>query len=213
MRILKIIVSIIKAMVNHPIKQISIAVTGHRFIPNDARLDQSIRKIFETFLNEHLDADFILYSPLAEGSDQIAARIASEYDRFDLHVPLPMNPEEYLKDFHTKNGRKTFFHLFSSAAEVHHLDIEGDHQASYRALGQYLINHSDILLAVWNGVFNQKIGGTGDVVRIATHAHKPVYWIYCPNQKIGELNTLEDQKQIGDIEILNSKFLGQFQQV
>ena len=194
-------------MVNHPTNHISIAVTGHRFIPNDGRLDQSIRKIFETFLNEHLDADFILYSPLAEGSDQIAARIASEFDRFELHVPLPMNIKEYLEDFHTENGRETFFQLFSSASVVHHLDTEDDHQASYRALGQYLVNHSDILLAVWNGVYNQKMGGTSDVIRIATHAQKPVYWIYCSNEKPGEVNSLQDQKQIGDIEILNPKYL------
>ncbi len=33
-------------------------------------------------------------------------------------------------------------------------------------------------MAIWNGIYTSKIGGSGEVVKMAINAKKPVYWIY-----------------------------------
>jgi hypothetical protein len=180
----------------------SVAVTGHRHIPDDSRLEKSIRQILETLIKKDINYRFLLYSALAEGSDQLIARIALKYQQFELHVPLPMDPKIYLQDFYSEKGKSVFRELSAAAAKVFILSTKGDHQEPYLNLAYYLATHADILIALWNGVTNHGVGGTSDVIRISSDLQKPIYWIYCPNQKTGEVNLAVRNKQIGDIEIL-----------
>ena len=181
---------------------IHIAVTGHRFIPDDLDLHYAIRHVLCEILEAEKTQDVVLFSALAEGSDQLVAKTAQEFKDIKLQVPLPMAVEAYLEDFATEDGRTSFENLISTAAKVINLSSSGNHQDSYATLGNYLVNHADVLLALWNGVYNHKKGGTGEVVRAALQAGKPVYWIYCPNGKLDSKNILEGHKQIGDLEIL-----------
>ena len=45
-------------------------------------------------------------------------------------------------------------------------------------LGEYLVNEWDCLLAIWNGIYTNTIGDSGEVVKMAVNAKKSVYWIY-----------------------------------
>lgn len=189
-------------MTNHQTQNLKIAVTGHRYIPDNVTLHQSIREILVNFLKTHPDHTFALLSPLAEGSDQLAARIAIDLKPFQLQVPLPMEVDEYLRGFNSKDSQAAFHQLLALADKVYQLPHQENHKDAYHALGQYLIHNSDMLLAIWNGVHTKEVGGTSDVVRIASAAHKPIYWVYCPNLKPGETNNLQGLKQIGDLEIL-----------
>lgn len=180
----------------------NIAVTGHRFIPDELNLHYAIRQVLRDILKQYGTKTIYLYSALAEGSDQLVAKLAQEITEMKLLVPLPMEVKEYLADFATKAGRTSFQKLFSTADKVIDMRTTGDHQDSYEALGYYLANQADILLALWNGVYNQKKGGTSEVVKAALQARKPVYWIYCPNEKVGAKNIFEGHKRIGDFEII-----------
>ena len=180
-----------------------IAVTGHRFIPNSAELEKTIRIVLETQIKIHSGKIINLYSALAEGSDQLVAKIAAEYSSISLWVPLPMNTDEYIKDFSTQISQTSFTELLSSAAKTINLSANSDHQRPYERLGHFLVNQSDVLIALWDGFDNQKKGGTSDVVRLALNAGKPVYWIYCPNLNISGQYNLNQQKHIGHLELLN----------
>lgn len=179
-----------------------IAVTGHRFISDEINFHHVIRQVLQDILKLHDMRDIYLYSALAEGSDQLVARISQEFEEIQLRVPLPMPEEEYLADFATEDGKAGFQKLLSTAIDVINLSSPGDCQDSYEALGDYLVNHADVLMALWNGVYNHKKGGTSEVVKAALQAGKPVYWIYCPNEKSDAKNIFESRKQIGDHEIL-----------
>ena len=189
-------------MENQQSKSLHIAVTGHRYLPPDHCLHQSIRQVLRNIHLEHENKNIYLYSALAEGADQLVAKIALEFKDVKLYVPLPLPAEAYLGDFYSEDGKESFAKMMASANEVFLLSPQGNHQDAYQALGEYLVMQADILLAVWNGVFNHKKGGTSEVIRAALIAKKLVYWIYCKNEKPGEINSLEGIKQIGAIEIL-----------
>ena len=185
-------------------KPLHIAVTGHRFIPKGTTsLPDAIRQVFQDILSNHDETPIILHSALAEGSDQLVATIALEFPEIKIHVPLPKPEVDYLIDFDSDEGRNDFRKLILSADLVTQLNNPKKPQNAYQALGDYLVQQADLLLAVWNGGFNQKGGGTGEVVRSALAVGRPVYWIYSPNLKPGENNPFTHQKQIGDIEFLN----------
>jgi hypothetical protein len=179
-----------------------IAVTGHRFIPDTNELHRSIRQVLHDILVCHARKAFFLYSALAEGSDQLVARIALEFPKIALHVPLPKPEVDYLKDFASDVSRENFQTLLTSAVKVIPLSHISTELNAYNELGKYLIHQGDIMIALWNGVYNDKTGGTSEVIRGALKAKKPVYWLYCPNQAVGADNSLEEQKQIGELEIL-----------
>lgn len=180
-----------------------IAVTGHRFIPHAEALETSIQSVFELLLASHTTPAIYLYSALAEGADQLVARIAQNYLRITLWVPLPLEIDAYLKDFSNQTSRRACLDLLSTAGKIINLPpINGD-QNPYETLGHYLVDQADVLIALWDGVYNDKKGGTGDVVLLARQAGKPVYWIYCPNLSSSNSNNLKTHKKIGDLEIIS----------
>jgi hypothetical protein len=179
----------------------NISVTGHRFIPEDGKLKEAIRQVLDQICKAHKETELVLYSALAEGSDQLVAEIALEMQGTQLCVPLPKPVETYLKDFYSATGEKRFRKLLDAAHNVIPLS-NPEMKDAYEVLGEFLVGQADILIAVWNGTYNHKKGGTGEVVQAALAAEKPIYWIYCPNNKPGERNTFEENKQIGEVEIL-----------
>lgn len=185
-------------------RPVKIAVTGHRLIKYDVQLLLSIRQVLQEINKEHRNSEILLYSALAEGCDQLVAEIALEFKNIRLNVPLPMEIGDYLKDFNSDKAQEKFQELMSRAYRVELLPASKTHQEAYHNLGVYLVEHADVILAVWNGEFNQKIGGTSDVVQTALTAGKKVYWIFCPNEAPDANNSVMMYKEIGEVEKLGS---------
>jgi hypothetical protein len=55
------------------------------------------------------------------------------------------------------------------------LGIERDH--AHSEVGRWIVRHSDILVALWNGAPAQGLGGTGDTVRRSLDRGLPVIWL------------------------------------
>jgi hypothetical protein len=143
---------------------------------------------------------------LAEGSDQLVAKTALSYQGIKLIAPLPLSEEEYLKGFTSDIGRESFRELIQSAEEVFTLPEQVNHPTAYDALGDYLLDHCEVLLALWNGQYSLRKGGTGEVVKKALKKEKIIYWIYTGkgNEEREVRGVL--QKDIGDIEILGISY-------
>ena len=181
---------------------IRIAVTGHRSIDTYNELTTSIQEVLAQIIQDHPGADYQLLSALAEGSDQFVARIAQKYQEIKLIVPLPLPEEKYLFDFETEIGRKRFHQLLKIADQVIPLTQNSDHDFAYDYLGSYLVDHCCVLIAIWNGEYSGKRGGTGEVVKKALNAGKPVYWIYSDNLRGNAVNSLSKLKRSGEIQVL-----------
>jgi len=179
-----------------------IAVTGHRLLSHSDKLSDSIRLVLDRIIQEHLDTNFYLFCALAEGGDQLVAKTALSYQGIKLIALLPVPEEEYLMGFTSDIGREYFRELIQSAEEVVTLPDQVDQPTAYEALGDYLLDHCEVLLALWNGQYSLKKGGTGEVVKKALDKRKIIYWIYADNgSELGEVQG-GLHKDPGDIEIL-----------
>lgn len=183
---------------------VRISVTGHRSIDGNHELISSIQQVLAQIILNHPGANYQLFSALAEGSDQLVARIALQNELIRLIVPLPLPIESYLRDFETKEGKAILDHLLKSADLIINLAQAGDPDSAYDTLANYLVDACTVLIALWNGMYTGKKGGTSQVVKLALKAGKPVYWIYCNDMHVGAENTLQCQKQHAEIQQLRA---------
>jgi hypothetical protein len=194
----------LKAVPPLPKLVLRIGITGHR--PNNLH-DEDIEAIRTriqmvlTFIRDTLDTlqlnatDSVysedasvlrLISPLAEGSDRLFVEAANCLGgRFDLQCPLPFAQEEYENDFVSEQSRTQFRNFLSNATAVLELDGSPNMQRrdqAYEAVGRMVLNHSDVVIAVWDGVESNQRGGTSQMIGEATRLSVPVIWIESSGQ-------------------------------
>lgn len=155
-----------------------VAVTGHRdLVPEEIpQIRDRVSKLLQDLRTEYPSNRLTVMSPLAEGADMLVAEVADEMG-LELVVPLPKPKQEYLRNFSSDNARQQFEKYCSKARHVIELAYtippaaEGfdpqDWQNSYpyALLGTFLCAHCHILLAIWDGLESDKLGGTAQVVK------------------------------------------------
>jgi hypothetical protein len=147
---------------------IIVGITGHRDILEENKdiLRQEICNIFKELKSNYVNTPIILLSPLAEGADRIAAE-AAICSGIPYMVPLPLEKEEYEKDFVKEESKVEFNRLLSTAAESFiALESSKDipREKHYEAAGVYIVKHCHILIALWDGKEANGIGGTAQIV-------------------------------------------------
>lgn len=164
---------------------ITIGVTGHRNIHADAieHISEQLKQLFSHFKQQFPETPLLLLSPLAEGADQLVAQIALEM-QLDIIAVLPMEKSEYQKDFANSaiNSdentaiKQSFNDLLGKAAysktltdfdPIEHRDL------CYANVGKWIVDQSDIVIALWDGNLETLTGGTGEVVNYALSGDFP----------------------------------------
>lgn len=153
-----------------------IGVTGHRDLcPDDIpALETAVCSVFDELRSRMPSTPLVLLSGLAEGADQLAARVALS-SRVQLIAVLPM-PAPLYRSTLDDSAQEPFDALLAWASEVIDLPLgdatEEQLRASpdsrvdrYEALVVFLATHSQALIALWDGVPSEKRGGTAQVVR------------------------------------------------
>jgi hypothetical protein len=149
-------------------------VSGHRDVrPEDfAELENRIQLVFDRFRLAHPDAVFELLSPLAEGADRIAANVAVR-SGIRLVVPIPMARSDYERDFVTPESLAEFRRLLGTADshfEVRDTGAKSDLRSErYADVGDYIARRSHVLILLWDGHDNEKMGGTAWVKKRREH--------------------------------------------
>lgn len=154
---------------------IVIGVTGHRDVRDQDRkvLEKRVHDILSEIKSLYPHSPVTLLSPLAEGADRLVAQVALNLG-INLVVPLPMPLEEYKKDFESPESLKEFNELLGLAKESFELpDIEkfekcGENMSErgkkYEQVGAYIARHSQILIALWDGVETRLTASTSRIV-------------------------------------------------
>jgi len=155
---------------------ITIGITGHRDIVETKKLKQDITKLFENLHSQNQETK--LLSPLADGADRFVADVYLEVfkDKAKLVVPMPFDQERYMEDFDS-TSKEEFLEYLKMADEV--LEVDNNQECHYKSVGVYVVDNSDMLLALWDGTFNAKSGGTGDIVAYARKKGKEVVHFLC----------------------------------
>ncbi len=112
-------------------------------------------------------ARLLLVSPLAHGSDQIAAEVAVELG-FALHAVLPFAHDEYRSELVGAGEASRFDMLVGKADNL--LELPGIRERdleAYVMAGRATVAHCDVLIAVWDGRAARGRGGTAEVVQLA----------------------------------------------
>jgi hypothetical protein len=155
---------------------LSIGVTGHRdLVPAEIPdIEARLREFFSSLQSDFPDLPLQLITPLAEGSDQLAAEVALAMG-ISIVTVLPMAQSEYERDFSSETSIASFRRLLGLSDEVILLppvagDLESPYSEYERALqyaqlGVFTSDHCQVLLALWDGKLGESIGGTGHVVK------------------------------------------------
>jgi len=169
---------------------LALGVTGHRpdLIGGEReRIEQRLAGLFDE-LRAALDriaasdaalfaptaARMHLVTPLAEGADQLAARVALAKG-CGIEAVLPFTRDAYEQDFAKGAPRERFNELLAAARAV--LELPGERAAplaAYVMAGRATIAHCDLLIAIWDGELPRGRGGTGEVVQIALIEGTPI---------------------------------------
>ena len=183
-------------------EMIRIGVTGHRILKNPQEIATSVQevlrkigKIVKRANNE--SAKFVAISPLAEGADRIVAQEILAIPGSAMEAILPLEPEEYMKDFETSSSKEEFRGLLQKAAMTHRVTPQPTRSEAYELAGRFVVDNCDVLLAVWDGEAGRGRGGTAEIVNYARKTGKPLVWINANAPKViknERLKELHDQE-------------------
>lgn len=172
-----------------------IGVTGHRHLDDQAAV-QFVRQAFHDLLaqaqREHLTG-VIALSGLAEGCDTLFAEAAVA-----LGIPLEavIAYDGFEKDFPPGLARERYQQLLAQCQAVHRLPFHERSDEAYLAVGHWLVDHSDLVLAAWNGQPAAGKGGTGDVIAYAQQIGRPVVHIHPAERTIQLLESAKERAML-----------------
>lgn len=149
-----------------------LGATGHQEMPDVAR----------AHARREIAAVVSKYAPrvrgacsLAAGADQMFAEIILRLGG-ELQVIIPSSG--YESTFADHESRTTYEALLARAQTVEQLPHPTPTEDAFLDAGRHVVDLSDELVAVWDGVAARGRGGTADIVAYARAAAKPVHVIW-----------------------------------
>lgn len=156
-----------------------IGFTGHQKI---SRPDgwPWVKQQLETILRARLDKSSVALSALAIGGDQLFVETSLSVGyRVEVVVPCRL----YEKTFESLD-RGRYEALLRQAAQVTMLPFVEPSEDAFLAAGLYIVDHCDLVVAVWNGRPASGRGGTGDIVTYAHRVKRPLVHIHPDAQTV-----------------------------
>ncbi len=95
-----------------------LGVTGHRDLKKEtvAQLEKCVGEKLAALKKEFVEARIVVMSALAEGADQLVAKVAVDELGLELVVPLPFPAETCGERFENNADREEFDRLLNKAA-------------------------------------------------------------------------------------------------
>lgn len=188
-----------------------IGITGHRVLVDPELISKAIDDCLtieiegriKSRCNGKLPYRFIGISPLADGSDRLFAEQINGRENYSLSVVLPFEKNLYKCSFVDGKG-----HAFSDSSleefdkllsvdsdylelfKLRHAPTENKDRFYYHT-GKFVVDNSDIVIAVWDGNPGKGFGGTADIVAYARRMNKPVIVIDPHDGQVKERYNLE----------------------
>jgi hypothetical protein len=156
-----------------------VGVTGHRDLAPEALPDatRQVRVLFALLRDRYPNTPIVLLSSLAEGADRLVAHVALDSGA-ELYAVLPLPIESYERDFTSPESLQEFRELLGRSYDstIAPLGSDDDPTAQtpgpardrrYAAAGAFIVSYSQIVIALWDGRADERVGGTSQIVRFA----------------------------------------------
>lgn len=153
-------------------------VTGHQNLGDQ----ETISWVEDCFIQEipkyHITKGLTC---LAIGADQLFVGVLEKF-----YIPyIAIIPSDgYEGTFENENTREDYVSYLVKADDTIKLNFSSPTEEAFYAAGKYIVDHCDILFAIWNGKAAKGLGGTGDVVKYAKVKKKRIVHINPVTRKI-----------------------------
>jgi hypothetical protein len=159
-----------------------VGVTGHRTFEDRASLIPAVRKALRQVkeMVPSLSADglvLIVVSALAEGADRLVAELVLEEPGSRLEAALPLPVADYERDFEDAASRRQFEELLKRASRAWIAPATLHREEAYERAGCYVVDRSDVVVALWDGEPARGRGGTAAIVAYARDRNVPLVWV------------------------------------
>jgi len=151
---------------------IVISVSGYTTLDDRERVTEDFLKFIDDLDAAYPNTPKVLISGMAPGADVLAAEIALEKGMVVVPV-FPFDYDKYVEvnaslcdEGYTDSVKKILGNP-RAVKPIVLLDEVEDVPETYRLQSAFLISNAHILVAFWNGSFDQNIGGTSDTVSMA----------------------------------------------
>jgi hypothetical protein len=122
---------------------------------------------------------------LAIGADQLFAEVLEKfYISYIAIVPC----DGYNQTFDTERAQKNYHSYLIKADDTVNCNFPAPSEEAFYAAGKYIVDHCDILFAIWNGKAAKGLGGTGDIVEYAKLKKKGIVHINPVTREIKIIN-------------------------
>ena len=174
---------------------VRVGVTGQRSLQDEYRVRASIRKVLSRIdqILSHTPHSYVALTSLSEGSDRILASEVLAWETSGmvqgtgLEILLPVPRDEYLEECATHESREACVSFLESASRVEVVSSAGERRDLVcEEIGQTIVQNSDVLIAIWNGLPSSRLGGTAEMVRYARRFGRTLFWIHADSGKVTE---------------------------
>ena len=148
-----------------------IGVTGHRDLQFPDIVYEKSLNIFRHLQAKYPHTPICVMSALAEGADQICAEAALDSGA-EVWCIIPFEERLYLSRFNSQSGVERYQALKARASRVIEIGADPSSQEKYVAAGRFIVEHSMLLLAAWDGCKSEDPGGTWSVIDFALNKYK-----------------------------------------
>lgn len=161
--------------------RVRIGVTGHRFLAEVEKLRASVAEALDLITGAFPGRKLQCLSALAEGADRMVAHAVLERGG-ELTAVLPLPEDDYITDFDSPASKAEFRDLLAQATKVIQLPATATRNEAYEEGGLWVLDNSDVLIAIYDGKPAQGRGGTADIVARAMERGMPVIHIKAGNR-------------------------------
>ena len=178
-----------------------VGASGHQQLGDDATISFVSQQLRELLIRYRQEAhqrgqDIVVCSALALGADQLFIRMAFE---FAIPVEAIIPCDKYEEIFSTSEDRVEYQRLLKSCKCVHQLSYHECSEEAYLAAGQWVVDHSDLVILMWNGYPAAGKGGTADVASYAGSLGRPFVHIHTRLLIVKEYGNISSDAKVSHI--------------
>ncbi len=170
-----------------------VGFSGHQDLGNEATrafVAQSLRELLITYREQAqaCNQELLIYTAVALGADQLCITTALE---LAIAVEAVIPCAEYEAIFTGAVALRAYHELLARCRQIHTLPAQHCSDEAFLEAGQWIVEHADLLLLVWNGYPAGGKGGTADVASYARSLRRPFLHINTRHQTIKHYGSLQ----------------------